>query len=198
MDQSHAVVDATVIEAAKQGDRDAVQELWRTYQPQVLRFLTASQASAPEDIASQVWIDVSRTIDRFVGDGVAFQRWIFTIAKRRSIDETRRVTRRREVLDDHRTAQADRSGGVDLADRAGSLEWALATVRRLPTDMAEAVMLRAVYDLPTSDVAQLMGRTEGNVRVLVHRGLQRLNELLAVDAEVETEPSEVRQDLATL
>jgi DNA-directed RNA polymerase specialized sigma24 family protein len=49
--------------------------------------------------------------------------------------------------------------------------------------MAEAVMLRVVYDLPVSDVAEVMDRTEGSVRVLVHRGLIRLRETMTVESE---------------
>ena len=41
-------------------------------------------------------------------------------------------------------------------------------------------MLRIVNDLPTADVAAVMGISEGNVRVLVHRGLTRLRRKLSV------------------
>lgn len=47
-------------------------------------------------------------------------------------------------------------------------------VRTLPSDQAEAVLLRVVADLGVSEVAAIMGRSEGAVRVLVHRGLRRL------------------------
>jgi RNA polymerase sigma-70 factor, ECF subfamily len=54
----------------------------------------------------------------------------------------------------------------------------------LPDDQAEAVMLRVVNDLPTADVASVMGTSVGNVRVLVHRGLTRLRRKLSVTDEV--------------
>ena len=46
----------------------------------------------------------------------------------------------------------------------------------LPPDQAEAVLLRVVADLSVTEVAAILGRREGTIRVLVHRGLRRLAE----------------------
>jgi RNA polymerase sigma-70 factor (ECF subfamily) len=60
---------------------------------------------------------------------------------------------------------------------------ALAVVQQLPRDQAEAVVLRIVGSLEYSDVAEVMGRSTGAVRVLVHRGLRRLASELGEQAE---------------
>lgn len=74
--------------------------------------------------------------------------------------------------------------GTDAAFEASdSLERALSLVRRLSPSTAEAVMLRVVYDLSVGEVSEITGRSEGAVRVLVHRGLGRLRELVARDPE---------------
>ena len=83
---------------ATTGDRDALAELWRTYQPALLRYLRTRAVACADDVASTVWIDVGSSIARFTGDGDDFRRWLFTIAHRRSVDEIRRTTRRREVV----------------------------------------------------------------------------------------------------
>jgi RNA polymerase sigma-70 factor, ECF subfamily len=56
-------------------------------------------------------------------------------------------------------------------------------VRRLPPDQADAVLLRIIADLDVGDVAAIMGKREGNVRVLVHRGLEKLGELLKKESQ---------------
>jgi RNA polymerase sigma-70 factor (ECF subfamily) len=56
-------------------------------------------------------------------------------------------------------------------------------VSTLPDNLAEAVMLRVVNELPIADVASVMGVSEGNVRVLVHRGLVRLRRKMCVTDE---------------
>ena len=137
-----------------------------------------------DDVASTVWIDVGSSIARFIGDGDDFRRWLFTIAHRRSVDEIRRTTRRREVrvrpvVGHACTATTDR--GADRAFEDGaSLDRAIELVRRLPPEMAEAVMLRIVNDLTYADVAEILGTSEGNVRVLVHRGLRSLRSKIVV------------------
>jgi RNA polymerase sigma-70 factor (ECF subfamily) len=173
METTHSIVGSDVIDRARNGDRAALGELWRTYQPQVLRFLRATGAHSPDDTASDVWMDVGRSLHRFTGDGRAFQRWLFTIAHRRNIDEARRRTRRKESsirIDEHRTIASIGGPGID----PDPLEQAISLVSSLPAQMAEAVMLRIVHDLSVEDVSAIMEISDVNVRVLTHRGLTKL------------------------
>jgi RNA polymerase sigma factor (sigma-70 family) len=76
---------------------------------------------------------------------------------------------------------ADHALGADLEhEDHDALDRAIALLATLPDDQAEAVMLRVVNDLTTADVASVMEISEGNVRVLVHRGLTRLRRKLSV------------------
>jgi RNA polymerase sigma-70 factor (ECF subfamily) len=173
MEPTHAVVSCDVIERARGGSRVALGELWRVYQPQLLRFLRATGAPAADDIASEVWLDVGRSLHRFQGDGRALQRWLFTIARRRNVDEARRRARRKESsipIDEHRQLASTDDPSIEV----DPLDGAIALVAALPTQMAEAVMLRIVHDLAVEDVAAIMEISEGNVRVLTHRGLTKL------------------------
>mgnify|MGYP001817911359 CR=1 FL=1 len=80
--------------------------------------------------------------------------------------------------------RADRVAGADVEhERLTALDRAIALVSTLPDTQAEAVMLSVVNDLPTADVAAIMGITQGNVRVLVHRGVTRLRRKIAVTDE---------------
>ena len=165
--------DSTVLERARQGEREGLAELWRSFQAPLVRYLTTKRMQSPEDVASRVWIDVASSIDRFEGDDDDFRRWFFTIAHRRSVDEIRRSIRHDKLVnaaDDVATAD----GADDEYDSATALNRALTLLRALPPDQAEAIMLKVVNDMPVCDVASVMSTSEGNVRVLVHRGLSRL------------------------
>lgn len=73
------------------------------------------------------------------------------------------------------------SDGADVElDRDGAIDRAVALVASLPDQMASALMLRVVNGLPVEDVAAILDTTDGNVRVLVHRGLTRLRRKLSV------------------
>lgn len=171
-----------MIRRAQEGDPDALGELWRTYQHLLLRYFKGKGMSDPDDLASTVWVEVATGLDRFDGSESDFRRWLFTIAARRRIDTIRTAKRRADRVEgapiDPRPVHAPSAG--EEAERAADLEQALARVRTLPPDQAEAVLLRVVADLSVAEVAEIMGRREGAVRVLVHRGLRRLAERRAV------------------
>jgi RNA polymerase sigma-70 factor (ECF subfamily) len=174
-----------VIARAKEGNADALGELWRTYHHLLLRYFRGKGMADPEDLASTVWIEVATSLPRFDGDEPDFRRWLFTIAARRRIDDIR-SSKRRDALDER--VQAVPAGhtapaAADEAERSTALDRALAIVRTLPPDQAEAVLLRVLGDLSVAEVAEIMGRTEGNVRVLVHRGLKRLQSNSDVTSE---------------
>lgn len=167
-----------VIDRAKDGDADALGQLWRGYQHLLLRYFRAKGMANAEDLASIVWVEVATGIHRFVGSEHDFRRWLFTIAARRRIDDIRSITRRSRDADLHQPGRDElmTPSASDESERALALDRAIALVASLPPDQREAVTLRVIGDLNVSDVAAIMGRREGTVRVLVHRGLKRLAE----------------------
>jgi RNA polymerase sigma-70 factor (ECF subfamily) len=165
---------AVVFDAACEGDERALAGLWQELHPALLRYLRAVEPGAAEDIASDTWLEVTRRLDRFSGDERAFRGWLFTIARHRLIDTRRRAAR-------HRTAPVawlpDRPGVDDPAADVLidlSTKESLRLVAELPPEQAEAVLLRVMAGLGTAEVAQIMGKQPGNVRVLSHRGLRNL------------------------
>lgn len=167
-----------MIASAREGDRDALATLWREHQPLILRYLRGRGVADPHDIASQVWIDVARNLPRFEGGADEFRRWLFTIARRRLIDELRRTGRRDRSLAAVRLAGDVAPGADEVFEGNDALVRALELVGRLPDKMRDAVLLRYVADLSVDDAAAVMGVRAGHVRVLTHRGLARLEVLL--------------------
>ena len=166
-----------VISRAKEGAPDALASLWRAHNPALLRYFRGRLGDGAEDLAQQTWLDAARNLGRFEGDEVDFQRWLFTIGRRRLVDEQRRRGRRGAVLQAEPPDSPTDDWSYGLID---DLDRALALVRRLPGDQADAVLLRIVADLDVAQVAAIMGRNESSVRLLVHRGLRRLERLVEV------------------
>ena len=167
-----------MIARAREGDREALGQLWRAYNHLLLRYFRGKGMADADDLASTVWIEVANALHRFEGGEPEFRRWLFTIAARRRIDDIRASKRRSAHNERHEDWRAPvmTLSAAEESEQAAALERALAIVRSLPPDQAEAVLLRVVADLSVAEVASIMGRREGNVRVLVHRGLKRLAE----------------------
>jgi RNA polymerase sigma-70 factor (ECF subfamily) len=152
----------------------------------LLRYLRLSAGDAAEDIASEVWLEVARRIPRFRGSELEFRSWLFTVARRRLIDLQRYETRHpeRPTADIERL---DRPAPDDTAAKVLegiSTEAALAFIATLPREQAEIIILRVVAGLDVAQVARIVGKSPGAVRVATHRGLRSLSTRLDGDASV--------------
>jgi RNA polymerase sigma-70 factor (ECF subfamily) len=167
-----------LLETARAGDRDALGALWRRWNPAVLRYLRVRRTPDHEDVASAVWLDVARGLGRFAGDEADFRRWLFTIAHRRAVDEARRAARRPDASPVDPDAVVTAGTPEDDVVSGGGLAEAIELMRHLPAEQADVVMLRVVADLDVATVAAIIGRSPAAVRLLAHRGLTRLADLL--------------------
>lgn len=170
-----------VLHRAQAGDQHAFSELWCDAHPMLLRYLRVTAGLHAEDVASHTWLRVIERLGSFSGDEPGFRRWLVTIARNHYLDEVRRAGRRPERLVDDMTTVVDpgRQFAPDAADVAGeqlSTDDALRLIATLPREQAEMVMLRVVIGLDVADVARVMGKKPGAVRVAVHRGLKKLGD----------------------
>jgi RNA polymerase sigma-70 factor, ECF subfamily len=173
-----------VIAGARAGDGRSFALLWRQYHPRVVRYLRVMAGDAADDLASETWLHVARDLHRFEGDEPGFRGWLFTIARRRHLDWCRAQARRPRLVSDDGLETSSDAGSAELdpavaMEHRWSSEAALAAIATLPPDQAEVVTLRSVVGLDVAEVAELLGKQPGNVRVLAHRGLQRLAVALA-------------------
>jgi RNA polymerase sigma-70 factor, ECF subfamily len=173
---------AEVLAAAQDGAPWAVAVLWNELHPRLLRFLRGLDPSAAEDVEADTWLAAARDLGTFHGDDRQFRAWMFTIARNRLIDWRRGEARRRSVavspeILGERPAADDPAG---LALDVLHADAAVALVRScLPRGQAEVILLRVLGGLDVDEVAAIVGKRPGNVRVLQHRGLRRLAERIA-------------------
>lgn len=148
------------------------------------RYLRARNPAEAEDLAADTWVDVVRALRRFRGDEDHFRALLFTVARRRVIDETRRRHRRR--TDPVADAGADIAGpGApehDVIENDATRRLS-ALVDRLPPDQADVIRLRVLAGLDTEVVSEILGKSAGAIRVIQHRALRRLAELVGAPAE---------------
>lgn len=173
---------AADLAAARAGDEAAFARIWRRTQPVLLRFLRVRDPGLADDVAAEAWVVAVDRLGDFEGDEAGFRAWMTTIARRRLVDHHRRTTRRPERLTDSDVelehAAPTAADTADVADARASTERALRLIAQLPPDVAEMVALRVVVGLDVAQVAQIVGRKPGTVRVAVHRGLRKLAAVL--------------------
>jgi RNA polymerase sigma-70 factor (ECF subfamily) len=174
MDGPDPLDDAVAL--MRRGDSDAFRLVYRSVHAPLLRYLEVLVGpNDAEDVASETWGQACRDLARFEGDADGFRGWLTTIGRHRALDLLRQRSRRVRVDQD--------LTGVEVADRADAEDatWeglttaaALAVIRSLPQDQAEAVMLRAVMGLDARTAGAVLGKRPGAVRSAAHRGLSTL------------------------
>lgn len=162
------------------GDEASFREVYRAVQPALLRYLTVLVGADAEDVASEAWAHAFRDLSRFSGDADGFRGWLTTIARHRALDHLRRQSRR-PVADIGLEAVEDRvevAGADEQVLTALSTDEAIALIRMLPREQAEAVVLRAVLGFDAKTSAEILGKRAGAVRTAAHRGLAALARML--------------------
>jgi RNA polymerase sigma-70 factor (ECF subfamily) len=167
--------------AAQHGDAAAFDTLYVTVQPGLLRYLRGLVGDDAEDVAADAWLQIARDLPG-LRDTHGFRGWAATVARHRALDHLRHHKRRPVVAtpdEDLALLVAQHRDSADDAMEAESTETALALIASLPSDQAEAVLLRVVMGLDTNAAAVVLGKRPGAVRVAAHRGLRRLAERLS-------------------
>lgn len=175
---------------AQEGDETAFAIAYRLVQPGLLGYLRGLVGNDAEDVASDAWLEIARDLRRFRGDGAGFRGWTATIARHRALDHLRRQkTRPRPAaLEQDLLDLPGPHSTHDQALETLSTEAALALVRGLPRDQAEAVLLRVVVGLDGPAAARVLGKRPGAVRTATYRGLKRLARQLGVDGVTDDAP----------
>ena len=185
-----------MVRDARAGDSSALGQLYDTYRDRVARFATGrlGDAEKAEDVTSETFEAVCRNLGSYRA-GTDFEAWLFTIAHRRVADHFRRRFRRREVELDEAEHPAHQGGrgalpgplpAVDGPEEAVLAAEQRAEVagafRRLRADQQEVLALRVLGGLSAAQVGEVLGKSEGAVRVAQHRALRSLREAMGVTA----------------
>jgi RNA polymerase sigma-70 factor (ECF subfamily) len=157
--------------------RWTAEQAYEQLAPAVRGYFRARGALDPDDLTGDVFVSVTRGLASFHGDADALRRWVFTIAHHRMVDQYRRAGQDRHVS----MAEVPDAPQVVVAAVAAVDDDMTRALAMLSDDQREVVVLRFVADLALKDVARIVGKRQGAVKMLQSRGLERLRELLPTE-----------------
>lgn len=178
----------SVLIAAQAGGEWAFAQLYDEYNPRLERYFAGRAPSATQDLAADTWLGAARTLPKFQGDESQFRSWLFTIAHRRLADHWKDRKRTGwEPLGADSLAEylAPDETERSVVDSLSGREAAQKIAAVLPADQAEVVLLRVVAGLEVEQVAAILGRRPGTVRVLQHRALKKLSKEFSLEPVTE-------------
>jgi RNA polymerase sigma factor, sigma-70 family len=169
------------VEAA-QADPARFEALYRKYLAQVysFAFYELRDHHEAEDATERTFLSALSSLGRFEerarpadGEGTStFRVWLFQIARNAVAETGRRRRRRREEPLEAAVTVADPLDVEAIAVLNDATNSAVHAISHLPDDRRRAVVLRFVDEMSTQEIAGILGRSEGAVRVLIHRALR--------------------------
>lgn len=171
----------TVLAAAQAGAEWAFAALYDDFNPRLLRYFLGRAPRAADDLAAETWLGAAGGLRTFVGDEPSFRSWLFTIAHRRLVDYWRDQATNAGGLPSGMGGLTS-TRGEDLTQGPEEIvvgaDSAQVAVRKIASilspDQAEVILLRVVGGLDLEQVAEVLGKRPGTVRVLQHRALKKL------------------------
>lgn len=173
--------DGGLIRVAQSGDVEAFGEIYTRYAQAIYRFLNAhlDDPQDVEDILVEVFLRVWRVLPEYQERGAPFQVFLFRVAHNRLIDHYRRAGHKPPQISIDQSNLVERQietkdGILTQLENADLRQM----MKQLRDDYRAVLVLRFINGLSPVEVAQIMGRSVGAIRVLQHRALAAVRVLL--------------------
>jgi len=173
-----STMEVVLVERARAGDRQAFGELYDRYAPLTYRHIhcLVGDRQAAEDLTAQTFLQALQAIGRYEERGLPFRAWLLRIARNLAINHWR-VQRNNGSSRNHGSERAILSP-EQFCEAKLREEEVWRAVRSLRGDQRQVIILRFVDGLSYPEVAQVLGKSIGAIRVVQYRALSALRRAL--------------------
>jgi len=171
------IIDDRVIEACREGDREAFRLLFETYKDKVFSIAVYSfggDQAAASDVSQQIFLKLMTTITQFRGDS-AFTTWLYRMVVNACIDEQRKRRRFLPFGDsvpmskiEDRRPQEKRYARLEVSESVQ------AAIKELTPKLRMPILLKYVEGLSYEEIATVMGCSKGTIASRLNRGHRSL------------------------
>jgi RNA polymerase sigma-70 factor (ECF subfamily) len=170
--------DETLIDRATAGDREAFGELYERYINRVYRhvFYMVNDVDVAQDLTEQTFLRALEAIQRYEKRGIPLLAWLLRIARNLSLNNQRVQRNNSSIRKNSEDAVAASPESCCEAKLNG--EEVRQAVGALEGDQRQVIVLRFMDGLSYADVARVLGKSVGAVRVAQYRALRALRRRL--------------------
>lgn len=164
------------VKKAREGNGEAFGKLYDLYMSRIYRFifLKVGTRQDAEDLTQQVFVNAWQHIEGYEFKGFPFSSWLYRIASNAVIDFYRTAkpsTDLEKVPEELVAHTASTARDLDHAFEMTNVRNAIA---KLDPEHQNVIILRFVDDLSTKEIAGILNKSEGAIRVIQHRALKTL------------------------
>ncbi|WP_322795510.1 RNA polymerase sigma factor [Tepidiforma sp.] len=172
--------EQAIVEAAQQGDQQALAALYDHYFPRVYRYVASRLSSTEdaEDVTTEIFLRVIENLRTFTFRGLPFGAWVFRIARNEIVSFVRRQKLRSNTAPLSESIADPAPDHVEELHTQLTLEVVRQAAERLPEAQRQVIALRFGAGLSVAETAKVLGKTENNVKVLQHKAIAKLQHMV--------------------
>jgi RNA polymerase sigma-70 factor (ECF subfamily) len=172
--------EQATVEAAKLGEQEALGRLYEHYFPRVYRYVVSRLRSNEdaEDVTEEIFLRIIDNIGSFEWRGLPFGAWVFRIARNEVVSHVRRQKSRGPSAQLSEAIPDDARDHTELVEIDLTFKVVQIAIEKLPEAQRQVVTLRFVAGLTVAETAESLKKTENNVKVLQHKAIARLQQLM--------------------
>jgi RNA polymerase sigma-70 factor (ECF subfamily) len=174
-----ATNDSLLLERAREYDAQALAEIYDRYAESIYRYAYrfVGDADLAEDLTSEVFCKLLQVLGTSRGPRTQLQGWLYRVARNLAVDWFRQRAKGVHLsLDEELTPDTD-SPPTRLEQQQLHQDLREA-ISRLTPGQQQVIVLRFGEGRKIADIARLMGKSEGSVKLIQFRAMARLRKLL--------------------
>jgi len=171
--------EVLLVQRAISRDADAFGKLYDMYVDRVYRhvYYRVGNVADAEDLTQQVFLKAWQAIDRYKKTASPFLAWLMTISHNLVVDFYR-TKKDKTYLDAELTANDSASSPEQVAEVRFQQQQLRRAILQLRSNEQQVIMMRFIEGFQYAEIAALLGKSEGAIRVMLHRALVALRRIL--------------------
>jgi len=176
--QSNLEVEG-IVDRAASGDNEAFGRLYDIYADRIYRhiYYRTSSVEDARDLTHDVFIEAWRALPRYKRTKTPFLGWLFTICRHTVIDYYR-TKKDHAYLNNEIIMEDSEKSPEKLAEEQFTQQEIRRAILQLSEDQQQVILMSFIEGFKYSEIAAALNKSEGNIRVIVHRALKRMREIL--------------------
>ena len=181
--QDDTVTDERLIIDAQDGSQEAFGQLYKRYLDPVYRYIyyRIGNHQDVEDLTDTVFIKAWKAIGKYQLQGVPFLAWLYRIARNVVIDFRRSKKIEQVDIETQYGLPAEGDLPEDTIAKTLKMNGVMEAMQRLDETQREVLVLRFLMGMSHQEVADVLGKQSGAIRVTQLRALKALRAMLLAD-----------------
>lgn len=171
---------AELVERARKGDTSAFGQIYDYYADRIYRHILYRTGNMEDarDLMQEVFIKAWKGLPRYNPTRTPFAGWLFTIAHNRVIDHYR--TRKDcDYIEDESIIISMAGTPEKLAEQNFTQLEVRKAILKLPPEQQQVILMKFIEGFEYSEISSAVQKSETNIRVIVHRALKKMQQILA-------------------